>query len=324
MVTKHTSKSPQPRSESVWTANIVFVRHGFSTVNVLSHVSDLPVHEDYFEYIVDPCLTSIGVQATIHNGKRLSETLAQMNRFKHGFNMVLSSNLFRAIETAHYLGLTSNDVTVLPFLKETGPRLKNPQTGKLVSHQWNRPLDVDSQKRLLLRSGIRPKYDFMNESNWDAPSSILRFLKWFGEGGRFLLLLGKTLTPEQIKHQSFNIVVVSHGGVMTDFLQKYEPQWSSPPDNNEAYHGCVTYNQKGSIEKISHFRNVNYPKLFGVDNFPVSFQFYMSKDKRAISQLQNGLDIGLKSGNPKSKPPKSSKKKPPKTLSPKVTSSKKS
>lgn len=275
---------------SHWTANIVFVRHGFSTVNVLSHVSDLPVHEDSFEYIVDPGLTSIGVKATQHNGKQLLKKLSKIARFKNGINLVVSSNLSRAIETAHYISPSTTGVgvgvTVLPFLKETGPRIVNNKTGISKSHAWNRPFGMSVQKKKLAESGITPIYSFMNKSNWDVPSGIVRFLDWFGEGGRFMLILGNSLSPAQLRSRSFNIIVVTHGGILNDFLKDHQPDFSGPPDNNEAYYGSVVYNSKGHVSKIAPFHNVNYSHLVGVNEFPTSFNYYMYKDKRA-SEIYN-------------------------------------
>lgn len=272
-----------------WTANIVFIRHGLSTVNVLSQVSDLPIHDNHFEYIVDPSLTSTGAKATKQNGKSLFKTLSKIPRFKDGFNLLISSNLTRAIETAYYIYPGEMPVTILPYLKETGPRIVNAKTGTSKSHAWNRPHAMSTQKKNLSSHGIATRYDFMNKSNWDVPSGIAKFLQWFGEGGRFLLILGQTLKPNQFKSRSFNIIIVTHGGILNDFLKKHQPNFDGPPDNNEAYYGSVCYDTKGSIVNIGSFHNVNYSDLIGVNQFPTTFNYYLCKDKRASNAYKKAL-----------------------------------
>lgn len=273
-----------------WTANIVLVRHGFSIVNALSYIKDLPVKESTLEHIVDPHLTSFGVDATKVNGKSLFAKLKKMQKFQDGINLVVSSNMTRAIETAFYLQTgrkDTNQVFVMPYLKETGLRQKRKDAQgncTLVSHPWNRPAPLKEQKKYFKKLGLNPDYAFIDdECQWDTESGISKFLKWFGKGGRFALILksGKPLTAKQIQTKTFNIIVVCHGGVMHDFLQEHDSSFRHSPDNNEAFFGSVTFSGNGCIEKIGNFKNVHYPGMVESSSYPTDHKAYCADPRSA-------------------------------------------
>jgi len=88
--------------------NVFFIRHGLSCANITHYYKNTGV-KDHDKYL-DPELSNLGVKTSKEIGAKF--------RKKHiHLDGVLSSTLFRAIETAHHM-FPNHAITPIPFVKE--------------------------------------------------------------------------------------------------------------------------------------------------------------------------------------------------------------
>ena len=104
---------------------VFLIRHGLSCCNIL--------HHDQIKYLAyantfrqDPYLTEIGKKQSTRGSKYIENKLPPID-------IVLSSPLIRAIETALYM-FPENEIDVTPYICESNKSLEN------------RPLSVKKQK----------------------------------------------------------------------------------------------------------------------------------------------------------------------------------
>ena len=237
---------------------LILVRHGFSTINMIHHVVDLPVSTNHFETgVVDPPLCSVGVRVSKRNGAALESVLCT------DLDAVCSSNLRRAIQTAHYMTRGRHVVQVLPFLKETGPR-----DDKGQSHPWNRAMDFTAQAEAMKREGIRTDYTYCHRNHlWDAESGLFRFFDWLAQNWTTLHFV-----PQN--KMSVTLFVVTHGTLLVDLTHM-------GTDNNGAYQGTLALD----LDKLSYtiavpFVLCHVPNMVNSSAFPRDFESYVPGDKR--------------------------------------------
>src|SRR3989338_11272000 len=104
--------------------DIYFIRHGLSCANLVKKFSRIPFKHTTYS---DPELSTAGQAMTILNGRSL-RTYFRNNQIH--IDLVGSSTLVRAIETAYYLfnsdrGASVNTIYALPFIAEKGMTLDN-------------------------------------------------------------------------------------------------------------------------------------------------------------------------------------------------------
>lgn len=237
----------------------IIVRHGFSVVNMLGHVDDFPIDDKNFDFVVDPGLTHVGMYTSRKNGCALRQTI-------HAIDLVVASNLRRAIQTAHYM-VPKSTVHVMPYLKETGPRSRGGQ-----SHPWNRPLDKKRQQTLLKAECVDVNYSYIRPDQWDVESSIHDFLTWFSKNRKSLPVKG-----------NMNVLVCSHGTLISNFL-KAQGVKDHIADNNGACMGKVSLSDTG-YKIIETFVPLKYPGMVSSATYPRSFKSYCG-DARCLEVCQ--------------------------------------
>lgn len=155
--------------------NIFYIRHAYSCSNIMKHRN-----EDKSFQVPDPLLTNIGVT----NSKS-----SMVKDHIKGIDMVISSTLMRAMETAYFMFPYVNRIHIYPFISEIG------------SSPSNTPLDEQNKYldpklvRKLNRNEVSHILD--RETNID----------------KFLNILGKSMHKYIDKNKKkINIVVVTHSG----------------------------------------------------------------------------------------------------------------
>ncbi len=254
--------------------NFIFIRHGQGCHNLLSplYKAKLLRYNDVFDLsnengkmpMIDPELSIEGVHNTIRNAKILKKELK-----KHGIsniNIVLSSPLLRAMETAYYIkrefkNLDGKDTStegdgslrstftdgdgnrpcsgdlrgiyVAPYLREidesgTDPKSKSSRAIiDTVPAYAMKPLDI--QKKYLMSEGILDQFnfDYLDLNLRKEPGNINDFINWFKNS------IGNHIQ----KGVNLNILVVTHAGVLSHATNKGFP-------NNTGF----IVNNKGEIQ----------------------------------------------------------------------------
>ncbi len=222
--------------------NLIFVRHGLSCVNALAMLQ-----EDFatFDGALDPPLCSLGVQRTRENGKELLRNLEKVD-------IVFSSMLTRAAETAHFLFEDTDDsshrVILAPYLREQGG-----------DHPWSSPRDLPDQMGRLQGQGVDADYRYSYNQEWRrSEGNLMKFIAWLGPQISSII---RTQKP------TITVLVVSHGATMEMFLRQYGNMMVSP-FNNEAWCASLTlindrliFNRDRPFKMIKYPLNVSYPKV---------------------------------------------------------------
>jgi hypothetical protein len=217
--------------------NIVFVRHGFACHNAISGLvkkSIITADQGYNltsksgQYkMVDPELTEMGVDATIHNGcvvnkilKNLKNEYNDQNLNMDTMNIVGCSPLIRCMETAYYMTRKwknpPSKIYVLPLLREIDEHSEDKNSKASIKRLDTIPSyamkSIPEQKVYLKSIGLLDYFDFsfveMNPDKRKAPGDIVDFLFWFGKD--FL----STIEPRD----NLNVFITTHAGVLRDYF----------------------------------------------------------------------------------------------------------
>ena len=198
-------------------ASFAFIRHGFSCGNAASVLSknDL-INTDNLIKMVDPTLTTIGVEASKNNGKIIGDTLNKIGMVTNGM-LVGCSPLIRSMETAYFMTrkweFPPEKIYVFPLLREIDEHSNDKYSYASRLNIDNIPSyamkSLDEQKRYLNTLGILDYFDFTfvenNEQLRREPGDIKKFIRWF------------TGIIEPEPDINLNVYIITHSGVLYDY-----------------------------------------------------------------------------------------------------------
>jgi len=194
--------------------NFAFIRHGFGCHNAISglHKSELISVEDAMIFsgkrneinknaMVDPVLTQVGVDASIHNGCVMNQIFRSIdsiiqNNYGDTINMdkinvIGCSPLIRCMETAYYMSRSwpnpPSKIYVFPFLREIDESSDNKYSLASIIRMNKKPFyamkSIEEQKKYLESLGILNFFDFsfveMFKKERAEPGDIETFTRWF-------------------------------------------------------------------------------------------------------------------------------------------------
>lgn len=202
--------------------NLYWIRHAYSCANILKK-RGLIAKSLKSVVTIDPALTDIGVE----QAKKLNDVFnSNTLKISEKFDIVLSSNLRRAMETAMYAFSdikNSNDepisIYVVPHISEA----RNPLASSLNIDKENAPLPV---------SELKKTYDVMKSEGTDFNTNVKFELiqeldpdsKLKPDYEKFIKnVLPKVLDllPEKTE---YNIAIVSHSHFITQHILATENQ----------------------------------------------------------------------------------------------------
>lgn len=205
--------APEPLPMTTTCVEITFVRHGKSTNNARMEGGALRKAR----YVLcnpcvadrDPELAPVGVTVSREAGKRLrAEGVGR-------YDLLLSSTMTRAMETAHHMFLENNLATrcqVAPFISES------PTHTVGIPRQSNIPRPRAEQVAFLrAKHGprLRLAWDLVDGPRGDnagcSPPSMARFLRWLWLNPRVQALV----EARQREGQLVRIAVISHGSFLS-------------------------------------------------------------------------------------------------------------
>lgn len=233
--------------------NFAFIRHGFGCHNAISglYKSELINIEDAMIFsgktkeisksaMVDPVLTQVGVDASIHNGCVMNQIFRSIdgilqNNYNDSINMdkiniIGCSPLIRCMETAYYMSRSwpnpPSKIYVFPFLREIDESSSNKYSLQSIIRMNKKPFyamkSIEEQKKYLESLGILNFFDFsfveMFKKERAEPGDIEMFTKWFVSS-----FIQKKDTKNYIDNETqnllekLNVFIVTHAGVLSDF-----------------------------------------------------------------------------------------------------------
>lgn len=229
--------------------NFTFVRHGFGCHNAISGLmkSDIITVQDAQSFsgknksalkpMIDPVLTQVGVDASIHNGCVISKILKSIDKIlKSSYDLndsdikidsihvIGCAPLIRCMETAYYMTRSwvnpPSKIYVFPFLREIDESSNNKFSLESRITMDSKPFyamkSIEEQKKYLERLGILNFFDFsfveMFQKERKEPGDIGNFVKWF-----ITYFLEKRKLSETL-----NVFVVTHAGVLSNFVNLEE------------------------------------------------------------------------------------------------------
>jgi hypothetical protein len=267
--------------------NFTFVRHGFGCHNAISGLmkSNIITRQDAMIFsgktkvegktaMIDPVLTQVGVDASIHNGCVISKILKSINQILQSnydvndndmqidnIHVIGCSPLIRCMETAYYMTRNwvnpPSKIYVFPFLREIDESSDNKYSleSRVVIEQkpFYAMKSIEKQKKYLESLGILNFFDFsfveMFKKERIEPGDVYNFIKWF---------VSSFLKKRQLL-ETLNVFIVTHAGVLSDFVQKQE--------------GFV--NNSGFIINTHYnYDNIDVKKYVSLNSFLEYFNFY--------------------------------------------------
>lgn len=248
--------------------NLYWIRHAFSCANLLEHKGTIaniarPI------VTIDPVLTRAGV----NQSKALNNEFIT-NKIHNKFDIVLCSNLKRAMETALYAFDNINTIIyVVPYIsEERNPYAFNldnenaPQTAneleqyyQSIQHEFNVKVNFDILKNLDPTGQLKPSYD--------------NFMK---------IILTKILN---INIMAKNIAIVSH----SHFIEKHLINDLKMPDTTKMQNTQI-WKETLTLKLISHIDSYNYDNNNKVyDGKPIPTQYEIDNDDRCCNAQQSSL-----------------------------------
>lgn len=169
--------------------NIFFVRHAMSCTNALHHHGKTVLARLVRLLYRDPLLTDAGVRQARKQGDNVRQQVPI------SFDLVASSSLMRAMETAHFMFPEASRIVPLPYVAE-----------------WhhvreNRSLPIETQREILaaVNPTILPRLDLRwAHDTGRNKAKCNEFVRWIGEH------LYDLLPDESGGTLPLNIAVVSH------------------------------------------------------------------------------------------------------------------
>lgn len=215
--------------------NYIFVRHGNGCHNAIRTLyNDGMISKEVMQNyntseFYDPELTSVGVNASIHNGSVISKMLKNTVNKEFPNNLDLStmnvvgcSPLIRCMETAYYMTRKwknpPNKIYVFPYLREINEGSDNKYSSESINimntNSSYAMKNIADQKKYLRENGILNYFDFSfveqyyNERN--APGDVKNFINWFCK--KFVTLINPV--------PKLNVFITTHAGVLRDFANE--------------------------------------------------------------------------------------------------------
>jgi hypothetical protein len=212
--------------------NFIFVRHGYGCHNAIGNlINNGLLNIDMGRQLlktelVDPELTSIGVDASINNGniinkilKSLSKNLNNKNLKMDEINVIGCSPLIRSMETAYFMSKDwinpPKKIYVFPLLREIDESGIDKYSEKSFRAMETIPSyamkSIIEQKQYLKSIGILELFDFSFVEKYPVlrkePGDISKFINWF---------ISNYIS--KIQHKSnLNVFIVTHAGVLKDY-----------------------------------------------------------------------------------------------------------
>lgn len=190
---------------------IYFIRHGFSCANAVRKYVDSKERKKYKLWVTDPPLTKWGVQSTFKVKKK--------NLMPDDVDILCSSVLLRAIQTALYSFDAPRPVFVLPYVSEIG-HLRPGSMFSSIEHQQgifgSKKTDVDYRFVVKGANKSRPAYEGEVEKKYKEPDydNFIRWLKYNLQN-----LVRASGVANSLKHvPDLTIAIVSHSVYMERFL----------------------------------------------------------------------------------------------------------
>lgn len=248
--------------------NLYWIRHAFSCANILEHKGIIaniarPI------VTIDPMLTRAGVnQSKALNNEFLT------NKIHNKFDIVICSNLKRALETALYAFNNVNTlIYVVPYIsEERNPYALNldnenaPQSAteleiyyQSIQHEFNIKVNFDILKQLDPYGQLKPNYD--------------SFIK---------IILTKILN---INNMATNIAIVSH----SHFIKNHLINDLKMPDTTKIQNTQI-WKETLNLNLISSIDNYNYVdnnKIY--EGKPIPTQYEIDNDDRCCNGQQNAF-----------------------------------
>jgi broad specificity phosphatase PhoE len=210
--------------------NFVFIRHGESLHNAIAgSITDPVIEEDLIRSLVDPSITQNGVLNSLYTSIQIDSFMRKHFKSFYGFDIICSSPMIRAIETAHYMCVENEAIYVMPHLREISGEPGD--TARYLDRIF--PIkDLKDQKKELESKGINVSYKYVLKSR--EPGNIITFIKWFCKHLR-----------RKINKETF-VFVATHSHVIYEYIQEYV-------DNNS---GIII-----SISCSEDAKNINYKSV---------------------------------------------------------------
>lgn len=206
--------------------NFIFTRHGYGCHNAIRPLTESSIltSENFKKMknsLKDPELTKIGVEATIGNGRIISDILTEKLNINN-VNIVGCSTLIRSMESAYYMTRKWENppekIYVFPLLREIDESSSNKYSVKSRLTMDNTDSyamkTIQEQKEYLKSINILEYFDFTfcEKKNFihlrKEPGDIKIFTQWF---------INIFLPLNKLVNKNLNILIVTHAGVLRDF-----------------------------------------------------------------------------------------------------------
>lgn len=225
--------------------NFYFIRHGLSCYNAIKSEVINDKWDGDKERASDPHLTNIGAYNSIISGEWLYK------KINNNFDMVFSSPLIRAMETAQLMSLRKNKVFVVPYLRELDEhsfdKYSRKSIRKMLSNPAYKKISKKNQKKQLKKNLMwyykgKRMYKFYHPEKYNTVGDIKCFIDYFY----------KYFYNKLNNKMEYNILIITHSGVLKDYYNKSFK-------NNDGF--CLKIKDKKIIkQKRLHNPNISYIK----------------------------------------------------------------
>ena len=278
------------------TVNLYWIRHAFSCANILQHGEGGLANIVRPMITIDPALTTAGVE----QAKALNTVLLS-GEIKNKFNIILCSNLRRAMETAMYAFNNINTLLyVVPYISEA----RNPYASALNIDKENAPLSADELEKYYLE--IRDKFKI--QVNFNLLKELDKFGKLPPNYDNFIKIVLPKIINKLHNENTYDIAIVSHSHFIKQHLSTHRLKNASPSEikNTQIWMESVELTTSKCVDSYKHIDvnidkcNDNACKLY--DGKPIPTKFEMENDDRCSDLQKSKLyTMALESTKSKSK-----------------------
>jgi len=255
--------------------NFSFVRHGYACHNAVkglikTDTLSLFKAQSFIktDEMIDPPLTQVGVDASIHNGCVVSNIIKSIPELQNtnlnlnlkNINVIGCSPLIRCMETAYFMSRNwinpPNKIYIFPHLREIDESSTNKFSKESKINIDNKPYyamkDIQDQKKYLEKIGILQFFDFTFVENFSKermePGDINNFILWF-----ITYFIGSRVSLTE----NINVFIVTHAGVLHDFLKN-----ASFTNNSGFLLTTSIYHQTKNIKINDYYSFIPYLNMF--------------------------------------------------------------